>query len=246
MNSDTTVNTLHTLVVLLASAGTAAGLSIPSAQLDDAYKGVIALGGIGALIASWITSHFHHRATAQVAPPNAAPAAAKTPAPVAAAAASAVLLLACGIFSLLTQGCATIDPPLPGQTNAAPFIAFTNGTAYLLGHAATSNEVYTFTRTGTELGVSALLRSDPGATNYLDDAQVVLQSMANAGVYNPAELANALHQLPLQNANDQPLIDALGAAVLGLGGSYVSPLIDSNTNSGPFIKAALHGIADGL
>jgi hypothetical protein len=62
-NADTTVNNLHTIVVLVATLATALGLSISTDQLNDIAKGVVAIIGVISVISSWIISHRHHAAT---------------------------------------------------------------------------------------------------------------------------------------------------------------------------------------
>jgi hypothetical protein len=156
-------------------------------------------------------------------------------------AAQVVLVAVC-----LNMGCSTIDPPIPGQTAAAPFLEFTNGSAYLLGHSVSSNEIYTASLAATQVGVNLLVRDSPGATNYLPAAQAVFQSVATGGTFNSTNLANALAVIQLKNASDQTLLNGLISTALSLTGVYVHPLVSSDTNSYQYVEAALLGIGNGL
>lgn len=68
MNSANAVNTLHSIVLILASAGTAFGLSIPTTELTALYKGGVAAIGIGSIVISWVTTHLHHNTFSPVLP----------------------------------------------------------------------------------------------------------------------------------------------------------------------------------
>lgn len=244
MNSDTTVNNLHTIIVLVTSVAATFGLSLPADQVSSAEKGIVALVGIVTTIISWVISHRHHAATAA---PAAAPA---PPAPsrvtkLDSVAQNASLFLVGLILAGWAIGCSTIDPALPGQTSPAPALAFTNGSAYIFGHPASSNEVYLVSLEGTEFGVTALLKDDPGATNYLNWAKVVFQNVSGE-TFSQASLSNALAAIPLQNAGDDAILDSIIGQGLSLGAAYVQPLLSKDTNAYPFINAALRGIADGL
>ena len=153
-----------------------------------------------------------------------------------------IVLLAITGSLWMAQGCATI----PGQTTAAPFLEFTNGSAYLLGHPVTSNQIYSVAFAGTELGVQLLVKEQPGATNYLPAAQAVFQSASSGGIFNSTNLQASLNQIKIGNATDQALIDSLAQTALSLAGVYVKPLATSDTNSAPCVEAALLGIANGL
>jgi len=146
----------------------------------------------------------------------------------------------------LMVACGTIDPALPGQNTPAPFLAFTNGAAYLLGHSVSSNNIYTAAETGTQLGVAALVKDVPSATNYLPAAQAVFSAAANSGVYSSPNLLESLNRIVPSTSADQAVIDALAQSALSLAGVYVGPLISKDTNSAPYIQAALKGIAAGL
>lgn len=157
-----------------------------------------------------------------------------------------VLCVGCIATSFAYVGCSTIDPALPGTTKPAPFLAFTNGSAYLLGHVVTSNQVYTATLAGTTLGVQLLEKDSPGSSNYLGAAQAVVSSFASGGAFNPTNLQAALNEIPLQSSGDGPLINSLASTALSLAGVYVKPLATSDTNSAPYVEAALWGLANGL
>lgn len=159
---------------------------------------------------------------------------------------SSVALLLCFLGASLWCGCSTIDPALPGQSKPAPFLVFTNGSAYLLGHAVSSNEIYTVTELGAAEGAKLLIADQPGASNYLADAQAAIQSIANSGAYNQALLSNSLSSISAKIPTDGPVVTGLIQTALSLAGVYVNPLVSSNTNSAPFIQAALHGLGDGL
>ncbi len=55
----------------------------------------------------------------------------------------------------------------PVYSNAAPFIAFTNGSAYLLGHVVTSNEIYAAAASATGLSVNVLMPGQSGFSEIL-------------------------------------------------------------------------------
>lgn len=153
------------------------------------------------------------------------------------------LLFVCAMFStLIYVGCTS----LPGQTTPAPFLAFTNGSAYLLGHAVSSNEIYTVSELGAAEGAKLLIADQPGASNYLADAQAVFQSVASGGVYNQALLSNGLASISTKIPTDGPLVADLIQTGLSLAGVYIQPLISKDTNSAPYIQAAMWGLANGL
>jgi len=201
------------------------------------------LSGIFIAVMGVLWSHFNHAETPTLVPiPSATQSELRRQIDI------ALKLLVFGVLpmGLIFAGCAELDPDLPGTSKPAPLVAFTNGSAYLLGHVVTSNQVYQAADDAASLGVSLLLRDSPGMTNYLAPAQVILESFANAGVYNADELQSSLAQISLSNAGDQVLIDNLGSMVLSLAGVYVGPLATGGTNSGPYVKAALLGVASGL
>lgn len=135
---------------------------------------------------------------------------------------------------------------LPGETTAPPLLAFTNSSAYLLGHPVSSNQLYVATVAATTIGAQLLVKEQPDAAKYYPDAKVVLQALANSGTYSAPLLQQAMNQIGLKDPSDQALVNNLGSTVLSLAGAYVGPLVTGDTNSGPFVKAALLGISDGL
>ncbi len=237
--NDTTQILLQTLLKFIAGSLVTKGILSAhdaSAASELAYTIVGAVIGLFAL--AWHKAHADKLLATP--PPGSAPS----------APASGTLLPLIAFLPFLAlpafTGCALLDKPLPGQTTPAPLVAFTNGTAYLLGHAATSNEVYTAAHDAAKVGTAGLLLEFPTATNYISDAQVVFESFATGGTFSLPELTNAIAQIGIKNAGDETVVSLLGSSALSLAGLYVAPLISEDTNAAPYIHAALHGIADGL
>lgn len=229
MNQDQAISLFRSILKLVGALAIAKGFG-------DSAAWEIIVGGLSTLIGLFLSHIWHSDAPASAAP-------VKLP--------SNVVKLALVLFCLapLLFGCASltkaIDPALPGQTAAAPFLAFANGNAYLLGHPATSNQVYTAVRSGTVVGVEALVKESPGATNYLPDVHLAFEYFADSGTYSQSELSAVLGQIQAGDG-EQAIVNSLANAGLSLAGTYIAPLENKDTNAAPFLKAALHGIADGV
>lgn len=162
--------------------------------------------------------------------------------------AGTLIAIFCGSAGFLFCGCASIDPPLPGQTTAAPMVAFTNGPAgtgaYVLGHFVSTNQFEIVVQDAAALGQSLVLKEWPAATNYISDIDLAVSSLD--GVYSHSALTNVLAQIPLKNPSDRALLDSAITTIAGEAAIYIDPFISKDTNAWPYMSAGLYGFTQGL